>query len=137
MNTESAFFSGGGWLSVCVVARYLSNVAYTQHWSGVLLIKVAKLHPGDRFCQGRYKRGQESGVEVLVPSRQIHVADHGRTSGACFNGIFLFFFSFGWTTEPKWSGNCGLEFCNGCTRILSLPSYDILGLSKTSLCPSR
>lgn len=40
------FFSGGGWLSVCVFAHYLLHMGYTQHWSGVLLIKVAKVHPG-------------------------------------------------------------------------------------------
>lgn len=67
MNTESAFSSGGGWLSVCVVACYLSHVGYTQYWNGVLLIKVAKLHPGDIFWQEGYRREQESRREVLVP----------------------------------------------------------------------
>lgn len=46
MNTESVFFSGGGWLSVCVAAHCLSHMEYTQHWSGALLIKVAKVHSG-------------------------------------------------------------------------------------------
>lgn len=67
MNTESAFSSGGGWLSVCVVARYLSYVGYAQYWNGVLLMEVPKLHPGDIFWQGRCRREQESRREVLVP----------------------------------------------------------------------
>lgn len=67
MNTESSFSLGRRWLSVCVVACYLSHVGYTQYWNRVLLIKVAKLHPGDTFWQGRDKREQESRREVLVP----------------------------------------------------------------------
>lgn len=51
--------------------------------------------------------------------------------------VFYSFFPSGWTTEPKWSGNCGLEFYSSCTKMLSLPSWDILQLNKTSQYPSR
>lgn len=43
MNTESAFSSGGGWLSGCVVARYLSYVGYAQHWNGGVVNKSCKV----------------------------------------------------------------------------------------------
>lgn len=99
MNTESAFFCGGWevlrrgkgeWLlSVCVVVRYLSN---TQHRSGVLLIKVAKVHPGrdnlDRELQQEKTRKQDGSVGAL---RQFHVTDHVRAPEVCFNA----------TTNPK------------------------------------
>lgn len=58
-------FSGGRWLSVCVVVCYLSHIGYTQHRSGVLFMKVAKVHLGDIFWSYKRTRKWDGSVGAM------------------------------------------------------------------------
>lgn len=125
------FFRGRVDLCLCCCSLFITHGVYTIPEWGVVtkscILEIYSSRGENKKAGGKCWCHEDRSMLQTMEELQEHV----------LMTFYLGFFPSVWTTEPKWSGNCGLEFYTSCTRILSLPNYGTLGLNKTSLSPSR